>query len=148
MSNYLKNDILKLKQFCNKICSQFDYYMGEWKENRFFTAFLYTESFRNMLLATALDPRYKFNFFEDASLKESVRSMLITEVEEKMIELYGRQENPEIDELQSRNDAMLSSRSKLLESFRAKVLENQSEFEVNSNIIQMDPSTKASMVSY
>ena len=33
--------------------------MGEWKENRFFTAFLYTESFRNMLLATVLDPRYR-----------------------------------------------------------------------------------------
>ena len=67
-------------------------------------------------MSTALDPRYKLDFFKETSVKEKVKKMLAEEAESMAMKLYGI---PEQETMQVDADEPSSLFYSMLESFRA-----------------------------
>jgi hypothetical protein len=78
-----------------------------------------------MLLATALDPRFKLDFFEDEEVKNRARQLLLEEAEAFSVKIYGlpvaiTQNSVEVEE----TETMTSRAMSMLETFRAAIREN------------------------
>ena len=86
--------------------------------------------FRYLLLATALDPRYKLEFFEDEILKSNVRSMLLEEVTDLAVRKYGI-ENVEPTPLVP--ETAKTPAKSLLQNFRLKLQNDATTVYVKPN---------------
>ena len=145
----LLTDVLKkskkLTKLCKNIVERLDSYLKLWKGDRY-VRFNKYKFFRNLLLSTALDARFKMDFFEDSDLKDEVREMLISEVK-RLIEQEESPNDSERLEQTTESQPTTSTRLNLLAGLKTQISGSQPR-ESNNNIQRIESRTRAQIVSF